>query len=48
MQDFEQIGFDVRETGGGERILPGSIEQKVVTGDDGELEPLISARGRSR
>src|SRR5450432_4268664 len=33
-------GYDVTETGDDERILPGAIVKKIVTGADGALEPL--------
>jgi hypothetical protein len=38
--DLRGLGYDVREVGGGERILPHRIVQQFVRRADGELEPL--------
>jgi hypothetical protein len=39
-------GYNVTETGEGERILPGAITEKLVVGADGAL--TTGSTGRSR
>ena len=45
--ELRDQGFDLVEGREGERILPAAIEQKFVTGTDGELEPLTTGSTRA-
>jgi hypothetical protein len=48
-EELRKHGYNVTETGEGERILPGAIIEKLVVGADGALEPLTTgSTGRSR
>jgi hypothetical protein len=40
--DLRAVGYDVREIGDGERILPHQIIERFVRRTDGELDPLIA------
>jgi hypothetical protein len=44
--DLRALGYDVREIGDGERILPTAIVERFVLRADGELEPLIAGSTR--
>jgi hypothetical protein len=37
---LKRLGYDVRKTGEGQRILPHAIVQHFVTCSDSEFEPL--------
>jgi hypothetical protein len=39
-EELRKLGYDVTETGEGERILPAAIVERFVRRADGELEPL--------
>lgn len=45
--DLRGLGYDVSATGETERILPGAIVEKFVTGSDGALQPLTEGSTRS-
>jgi hypothetical protein len=45
--ELRKLGYDVVETGGGERILHSAIVERFTTGADGALEPLIAGSTRS-
>ena len=36
----DNLGYNITETGEGERILPAAITEQLVAGADGKLEPL--------
>jgi hypothetical protein len=38
---LKRLGYDVRETGAGERILATAIVEKFTTRADGKFEPLV-------
>jgi hypothetical protein len=44
--ELRKAGYDVIETGEGERILPTAISERFVAGADGELEPLTEGSTR--
>jgi hypothetical protein len=44
--ELKRLGYDVRETGEGQRILPHAIVQCFVTCSDGEFEPLVEGSSK--
>jgi hypothetical protein len=44
--DIRSMGYDVRDLGDGERILPAAIIEKFSMNADGELEPLTPGSTR--
>ena len=40
--DLRKLGYDVRETGEGERILPAAITERLAQRDDGSLAPVMA------